>query len=64
MLERERKTEESRDAETVNDPTQKTEELMVHPAYPEQLVTIGRNYSKECRRQLITLLKNSKDVFA
>ena len=25
-----------------------TEEIMVHPAYPEQLVTIGRGFSKEC----------------
>ncbi|PWA53623.1 TO45-2 [Artemisia annua] len=37
---------------------------MVHPAYPEQLITIGGNFSNEGRRQLITLLKNSQDVFA
>lgn len=46
------------------DPCQKTEEILVHPAYPEQLVTIGTNFSKEGRRQLIMLLKNSQDVFA
>lgn len=49
---------------TITNETTETEEILVHPAYPDQLVTIGRNFSKEGRRQLITLLKNSQDVFA
>ncbi|PWA95935.1 hypothetical protein CTI12_AA044710 [Artemisia annua] len=43
----------------VMDEATKTEEILVHPAYPDQLVTIGKNFSKEGRGQLITLLKNS-----
>ncbi|PWA75735.1 reverse transcriptase domain-containing protein [Artemisia annua] len=43
---------------------EKTEEIWFHPAYPDQLVTIGRNFSPEGRKRLINLLKNSKDVFA
>ncbi|PWA47087.1 reverse transcriptase domain-containing protein [Artemisia annua] len=43
---------------------EKTEKIMVHPAYPDQLVTIGKNFSPEGRKLLINLLKNNKDVFA
>ncbi|PWA89004.1 hypothetical protein CTI12_AA115190 [Artemisia annua] len=64
MLEREARTEKPQEAEITEEPVGKTEEVMVHPAYPEKLITIGGNFSKERRRQLITLLKNSQDVFA
>ncbi|PWA72234.1 hypothetical protein CTI12_AA196600 [Artemisia annua] len=43
---------------------EKTEEIMVHPAYPDQLVTIGKNFSPEGQKRLIDLLKSNKDVFA
>lgn len=49
---------------TITNEAMETEEILVHPAYPDQLVMIGRNFSKEGRRQLITLLNNSQDVFA
>ncbi|GKD58415.1 hypothetical protein Tco_1295924 [Tanacetum coccineum] len=40
------------------------EEVLVNPAFPDQKITSGRRFSKECRFQLLELLKNSKDVFA
>ncbi|GKD58748.1 hypothetical protein Tco_1296257 [Tanacetum coccineum] len=40
-----------------------TEEKIVNPAYPEQLVTIERNLSKGCKEQLRNLLKKNMDVF-
>ncbi|GKE33659.1 hypothetical protein Tco_1452981 [Tanacetum coccineum] len=33
------------------------------PCFPEQKLTIGTQFSKECRLQLINLLKNNMDVF-
>ncbi|GKB17365.1 reverse transcriptase domain-containing protein [Tanacetum coccineum] len=41
-----------------------TEQTLVNPAYPDQLVTIGGNLSEECKSQLRILLKKSMDVFA
>ena len=63
LLEKETKTE-GPPTPMIEERATGTEEIMVHPAYPEQLVTIGKNFSKEGRRQLIALLKNSQDVFA
>ncbi|PWA61576.1 reverse transcriptase domain-containing protein [Artemisia annua] len=51
-------------APAVVDNDERTEEVMVHPAHPDQPVTIGTNFSPEGRKQLINLLKNNKDVFA
>lgn len=63
MSEKETKAEEPQVAETTEELVRTTEEVLVHPAYPDQLVTIRGNFSKECRRQLITLLKNNQNVF-
>ncbi|GKD62015.1 reverse transcriptase domain-containing protein [Tanacetum coccineum] len=41
-----------------------TKEVLVNPAYPNQLVTIGRQFSKKCREQFISMLGNNLDVFA
>ncbi|GKC23764.1 hypothetical protein Tco_1025914 [Tanacetum coccineum] len=41
-----------------------TEQILVNPPYPDQLVTIGGNLSEECKSRLRTLLKKSMDVFA
>ncbi|PWA81217.1 reverse transcriptase domain-containing protein [Artemisia annua] len=41
-----------------------TEEVLINPAYPEQLVVIGKGFSKDSRRNLIELLRKNKDVFA
>ncbi|GJT47841.1 hypothetical protein Tco_0973998 [Tanacetum coccineum] len=40
------------------------EEVLINPAFPKQKVTIGAQFSKECRLQLINLLKDNMDVFA
>ncbi|GJS79364.1 reverse transcriptase domain-containing protein [Tanacetum coccineum] len=40
------------------------EEVLIHPAFPEQRVTIGTQFSPACRSQLINLLKDNKDVLA
>ncbi|GJV52165.1 hypothetical protein Tco_1447906 [Tanacetum coccineum] len=40
------------------------EEILINPAFPKQKVTIKTQFSKECRLQLINLLKNNMDVFA
>ncbi|GJU51989.1 hypothetical protein Tco_1221544 [Tanacetum coccineum] len=41
-----------------------TEEALINPTYPDQLVTIGGNLSKECRAQLKILLNKNMDIFA
>ncbi|GKA04372.1 reverse transcriptase domain-containing protein [Tanacetum coccineum] len=41
-----------------------TEFVLVNPAYPEQLVKIGKNLSTEGSTQLKNLLRKNKDVFA
>ncbi|GJU92048.1 reverse transcriptase domain-containing protein [Tanacetum coccineum] len=40
------------------------EEGMINTVFPDQKVTIGTRFSLACRLQLITLLKDNKDVFA
>ncbi|GJT62033.1 reverse transcriptase domain-containing protein [Tanacetum coccineum] len=40
------------------------EKVLVNPAFPKQKVTIGTQFSAECQERLISLLKNSMDVFA
>ncbi|GJS87316.1 reverse transcriptase domain-containing protein [Tanacetum coccineum] len=40
------------------------EEGMINTVFPDQKVTIGIRFSPACRLQLITLLKDNKDVFA
>nr|GEU35206.1 gypsy retrotransposon integrase-like protein 1 [Tanacetum cinerariifolium] len=40
-----------------------TEQTLVNPTYPDQLVMIGGNLSEGCNDQLKTLLKKSMDVF-
>ncbi|GKC58528.1 reverse transcriptase domain-containing protein [Tanacetum coccineum] len=39
------------------------EEVMINLACPDQKVTIGTQFSSDCRLQLINLLKDNKDVF-
>ncbi|GJS39514.1 reverse transcriptase domain-containing protein [Tanacetum coccineum] len=41
-----------------------TEDVMINPAFPDQKITIGTQFSRACRNQLVELLKNSSDVFA
>ncbi|GJV32383.1 hypothetical protein Tco_1392783 [Tanacetum coccineum] len=41
-----------------------TEQILVNPTYPNQLVTIGGNLSEGCKNQLKALLKKSTNVFA
>ncbi|GJR25957.1 reverse transcriptase domain-containing protein [Tanacetum coccineum] len=41
-----------------------TEQVVVNPSFPDQMVTIGGRLSKGCREQLKTLLKNNIEVFA
>ncbi|GKB98362.1 hypothetical protein Tco_0984499, partial [Tanacetum coccineum] len=40
------------------------EKVLVNPTSPEQMVTIGIQFSAECRERLINQLKNNMDVFA
>ncbi|GJX88511.1 reverse transcriptase domain-containing protein [Tanacetum coccineum] len=40
------------------------EEVLVNPAYPDQLVTVGKNLSPKGSAQLKALLKKNKDIFA
>ncbi|GJY06803.1 reverse transcriptase domain-containing protein [Tanacetum coccineum] len=46
------------------DDTSPTEHVLVNPAYPEQLVVIGRSLSPEGSTQLKNLLKRNTDIFA
>ncbi|GKF46525.1 hypothetical protein Tco_0136327 [Tanacetum coccineum] len=41
-----------------------TEQILVNPAYPDQLLTIRGNLSEQCKSQLKALLKKSMNVFA
>ncbi|GKA45905.1 hypothetical protein Tco_0738701 [Tanacetum coccineum] len=41
-----------------------TEQIIVNPSFPDQMVTIGGRLSKDCKDQLKTLLKDSMEVFA
>ncbi|GJZ41904.1 reverse transcriptase domain-containing protein [Tanacetum coccineum] len=57
--------ERGHDKEILTDEKEPTEEeVLVHPAFPKQKVTIGTQFSPACRLQLINLLKDNKDVFA
>ncbi|GJS41868.1 reverse transcriptase domain-containing protein [Tanacetum coccineum] len=50
---------------SITQKTRETEEaVLVNSAFPEQKVTIGTQFSPDCRLQLINLLKNTMDVFA
>ncbi|GKF20136.1 hypothetical protein Tco_0068774 [Tanacetum coccineum] len=40
------------------------EEVMVNPAFPDQKVIIGTQFSLACQKQLISLLRDNQDVFA
>ncbi|GKD97386.1 hypothetical protein Tco_1381283 [Tanacetum coccineum] len=56
--------EEKADGKGLEDKEKLVEkEILVNPTFPEQRVTIGIEFSKECRLQLIKLLKDNKDVF-
>ncbi|GKB16649.1 reverse transcriptase domain-containing protein [Tanacetum coccineum] len=46
------------------DDTSPTEHVLVNPAYPEQLVVIGKGLSPEGSTQLKNLLKRNIDIFA
>ena len=61
----ETRSEEPRRAEVPDtDNAEGTEEVMINPAYPDQPVVIGKDFSKECRGALIHLLSRNIDVFA
>ncbi|GJR02451.1 reverse transcriptase domain-containing protein [Tanacetum coccineum] len=40
------------------------EDVMINPAFPDQRITIGTQFSPACQRQLVKLLRDNKDVFA
>ncbi|GKG07372.1 hypothetical protein Tco_0330341, partial [Tanacetum coccineum] len=41
-----------------------TEQILVNPSFPDQIVTIGGGLSPACKNQLKTLLTNNMEVFA
>nr|GEW19610.1 reverse transcriptase domain-containing protein [Tanacetum cinerariifolium] len=41
-----------------------TEEVLVNPTYPNQLVMVGKNLSSGESTQLKTILKENQDIFA
>ncbi|GJU44293.1 hypothetical protein Tco_1201559 [Tanacetum coccineum] len=41
-----------------------TEQILVNPSFPDQIVTIGGGLSSVCKNQLKTLLINNMEVFA
>ncbi|GJU81109.1 reverse transcriptase domain-containing protein [Tanacetum coccineum] len=41
-----------------------TEQIIVNPSFPDQMVTIGGRLSKGCKEQLTTLLTSNMEVFA
>nr|GEW82284.1 hypothetical protein [Tanacetum cinerariifolium] len=43
---------------------EKEEKILVNPAFPEQAITIGTQFSTKCREQFIRILKDNMDVFA
>ncbi|GJX33498.1 reverse transcriptase domain-containing protein [Tanacetum coccineum] len=63
MVEQEASKNDGQENE-VRERLDRTEETLVNPAYPDQLVAIGGNLSEQCKNRLRTLLKNSMDVFA
>ncbi|GKA25119.1 reverse transcriptase domain-containing protein, partial [Tanacetum coccineum] len=44
--------------------TSPTKHVLINPAYPEQLVVIGKNFSPEGLAQLKSLLKRNNDILA
>ncbi|GJY09252.1 reverse transcriptase domain-containing protein [Tanacetum coccineum] len=48
----------------VQNDTSPTEHVLINPAYPEQLVVIGKSLSPEGLAQLKSLLKRNNDIFA
>ncbi|GKE51551.1 reverse transcriptase domain-containing protein [Tanacetum coccineum] len=60
---REKKKDPVEEMEPMESPSP-TELVLVNPAYPEQLVKIGKNLSPEGSTQLKNLLRKNKDVFA
>ncbi|GJW18415.1 putative nucleotidyltransferase, ribonuclease H [Tanacetum coccineum] len=60
---REKKEIPTEEIEPREDPSP-TELVLVNPAYPEQVVKIGRSLSSEGSAQLKNLLRKNKDVFA
>ena len=60
----ESQSEAPQEAKGDEERTTGTEEVLVNPTYPEQLVIIGKNFSREGRKSLIELLRKNKDVFA
>ncbi|GKE01673.1 reverse transcriptase domain-containing protein [Tanacetum coccineum] len=51
------------EVKVLND-TSPTEHVLINPAYPEQLVVIGKNLSPKGLAQLKSLLKRNNDIFA
>ncbi|GJR71508.1 reverse transcriptase domain-containing protein [Tanacetum coccineum] len=41
-----------------------TEQILVNPCFPDQIITIGGRLSPDCKNQLKTLLINNMEVFA
>ncbi|GJS26524.1 hypothetical protein Tco_0487144 [Tanacetum coccineum] len=56
--------EQPKEKMTEKDENAVEEEVMINPAFPDQKVIIGTQFSSACRRQLINLLKDNRDVFA
>nr|GEY66245.1 hypothetical protein [Tanacetum cinerariifolium] len=50
--------------ETRNMSMEEEEKVLVNPAFPEQTITIGTQFSAKCHEQLVCLLKYNMDVFA
>ncbi|GJS97144.1 hypothetical protein Tco_0804112 [Tanacetum coccineum] len=44
--------------------TDLTEQILVNPHFPDQIITIGGRLSSDCKNQLKTLLINNMEVFA
>ncbi|GJU90017.1 reverse transcriptase domain-containing protein [Tanacetum coccineum] len=62
--ERKKQTVELPEEVKVQNDTSPTEHVLINPAYPEQLVVIGKNLSPEGLAQLKSLLKRNNDIFA
>ncbi|GJZ53482.1 hypothetical protein Tco_0608367 [Tanacetum coccineum] len=50
--------------ETVEKEESPTQDIMINPTFPDQIVTIGTQFSMACRLQMINLLKDNKDMFS
>ncbi|GJY56359.1 reverse transcriptase domain-containing protein [Tanacetum coccineum] len=47
-----------------DDGADRTEQILVNPHFPDQIITIGGRLSPDCKNQLKTLLINNMEVFA